>query len=329
MKKSLLLVLMGLNYCAVAQWKSNGNRIYYDQEGVIIGDSIPIINRENSKLSVISSFDAYGGGGYGLFNTHSTDYPLLKFKSVCAIGYSSIWSTQAQGAAIASTLTLSRDNANTYNTWCGGGVFQLTFDNYIPAGSNTSCHYLGGTCGFINGSISSYPQTSVISAVIGEDQIRSDHTYAGYFNGKGYFSDNVGIGISNPEEKLEVKGNIKFSDPNTGLDLKSPDGSEWKVTIDNKGKLKSERVKIKTDSGTVVNISSDPHSDQIHIALSNPVIKSFDVELFDESGRMIYMRNYQTSKITIDISDFKNGLYVLKVVNENGILIGSDMVTKR
>ncbi len=243
MKKLFLLGILILHYhCSFSQWGINGDYLYYNQGGIIIGDNVPVKNRDNSKLSIISTFDSYGGGGYGIVVKHATNHSLLKFNSLSIIGYSSIWSTQAQCAAIASTLTISKDNASQYNTNNAGGVFQLTFDNYTPEGSLTACHYLGGTLSLINGSINQYPPKSIISAVIGEDQIKNENTFAGYFIGKGYFSDNIGIGITNPKEKLEIKGNIKFDDPNTGLYLKSPDGKVWKITIDNNGQLKSEPV---------------------------------------------------------------------------------------
>ena len=36
--------------------------------------------------------------------------------------------------------------------------------------------------------------------------------WAGYFNGTGYFRDNVGIGALNPQEKLELAGNLRFTE---------------------------------------------------------------------------------------------------------------------
>lgn len=39
----------------------------------------------------------------------------------------------------------------------------------------------------------------------------SNAGYAGYFQGRGYFSGDVGIGTETPDEKLEVNGNIKTS----------------------------------------------------------------------------------------------------------------------
>ena len=47
--------------------------------------------------------------------------------------------------------------------------------------------------------------------------------YGGYFEGDGYFSGSVGIGITDPSEKLEVAGNIKIDGGGNGIEF--PDGS--------------------------------------------------------------------------------------------------------
>jgi hypothetical protein len=47
---------------------------------------------------------------------------------------------------------------------------------------------------------------------------------------------NVGIGTAAPTTKLEVKdGDVYVNDPTKGIILKSPNGSCWRVTIDNTG----------------------------------------------------------------------------------------------
>jgi hypothetical protein len=55
--------------------------------------------------------------------------------------------------------------------------------------------------------------------------------YAGYFNGTGYFRDNVGIGVSAPGEKLEVDGTIKT----TGFNMLTGASDGYVLTSDAQG----------------------------------------------------------------------------------------------
>ena len=50
--------------------------------------------------------------------------------------------------------------------------------------------------------------------------------WAGYFNGTGYFRDNVGIGTTDPREKLEVAGNIRLleNDSTRSIYVEKSDG---------------------------------------------------------------------------------------------------------
>lgn len=328
MKRLITLSLGIIIYSSVfSQWKTNENNIYYKQGGVIIGDSIP--TSTNSKLSIQSSHNTSGGGGYGILLKHSSNNSLLVSNSSTAIGYSSIWSTQAQSAGISSTLTLLQDNASEYENYNAGGSFRLTFKNYTPSGSNL--HYLGGTYSLLDGNISYYPSQSIISAVIGEDRIKSKSTYAGYFLGNGFFSDKLGIGVTNPNEKLEIDGNIKFKEAGTGLILKSPDGTEWKITVDNNGILTSNQTISLKSITTDYNISvfPNPSTELITVEVNDLNIDSFDAEIYDLSGKMLFMKNYTSKRATINISDFKIGNYLLKIADNSGNIIKTEKIVKQ
>lgn len=59
----------------------------------------------------------------------------------------------------------------------------------------------------------------------------STHGYAGYFYGRGYFSGNVGIGIEEPTQKLDVAGTVKA----TGLQLATSPVAGYVLTSDAAG----------------------------------------------------------------------------------------------
>jgi len=55
--------------------------------------------------------------------------------------------------------------------------------------------------------------------------------------------NNVGIGVSDPATKLQVKdGDIFLQTLGSGVILKSPDGNCWKVTVSNTGVLQTSQV---------------------------------------------------------------------------------------
>lgn len=337
MKKIILTFgLMCILYlCAYSQWDINGNTIFTKNHKVIIGDSIPVINRENTGLSVISKHDIANCGGNGIVSLHSTNHEYLKFNSMSIIGYTSLWLSQAQCASTSSILNLNKDNASSMNSRSASGVFNLSFDNYTPMGD--FIHYLSGSHSIICGKINSYPIKSVISAVIGEDQINSNQTFAGYFIGKGYFSENLGIGVLNPKEKLQIKGNIKFEEPNNGIILKSPNGTEWKITVDNRGVLIITPILNSIELNSIkpsvlesdIKIYPNPSKESINIDIYNNNLKTFNVEFYDLNGKMVFLKNYYSNKITISLLDFKENIYIIKIIDNDGNVIKSEKIIKQ
>jgi hypothetical protein len=71
--------------------------------------------------------------------------------------------------------------------------------------------------------------TGVNYGVRGESN--SPQGYGGYFNGRGYFSSNVGIGVLQPTQKLDVAGTVK----STGLQLTTSPTAGYVLTSDATG----------------------------------------------------------------------------------------------
>ena len=68
--------------------------------------------------------------------------------------------------------------------------------------------------------------------------LTDDGTNTLQVGGTGYFSGNVGIGTTSPGSKLEVQGgDIEVDDSASGLILKSPDGTRYRITLANGGTL--------------------------------------------------------------------------------------------
>jgi len=89
------------------------------------------------------------------------------------------------------------------------------------------------------------------AAVVGYDQINYNGwsqimsgtvSYAGYFRGKGYFHDNVGIGEADPQSKLHVRnGDVYVEGPANGVILDSGSGC-YRITVDAQGVLSTNPV---------------------------------------------------------------------------------------
>ena len=77
-------------------------------------------------------------------------------------------------------------------------------------------NYLSGVRGRVTGNISTYPDNGWVAAVVGQDLIQGSETWAGYFEGRGYFEDQIGVGTTNPIADIDVRGRNVFVSPDAG-----------------------------------------------------------------------------------------------------------------
>ena len=152
-------------------------------------------------------------------------------------------------------------------------------------------------------------------------------------NGNGIFIEdggNVGIGVSIADTKLEVGGRIKSSGSNSALILESPDGTEWEITIDNSGNLSANQIAAVFEEGSqnYIYVYPNPTENKVTIDLQTSEIKNVNIELFDLSGKMVFMKFYRTNMIKLDLNDFETGTYILKLKDENGNIVRTEKIIK-
>ncbi len=108
---------------------------------------------------------------------------------------------------------------NGSNSAAVGGYFQTVATGLQFGSSGIGKYYVGGSWNILSGAPANYSPDGIVSAVIGTDMVRdSNHTWAGYFEGRGYFSDKVSIGtqhmiptlgtVNTSNFKLFVQGGI-------------------------------------------------------------------------------------------------------------------------
>ncbi|MFW5872358.1 MAG: hypothetical protein ACOCVN_00065 [bacterium] len=118
-------------------------------------------------------------------------------------------SVQGQGYAISGILNLRKSSATSYDSRSSGGQFTINLIDYVSNGSKT--HVVAGVDATIKGDILTTPTKGIFAAVCARDQVGTQDSYAGYFEGKAYFSERVGIGTTSPDVNfmLSVNGKIR------------------------------------------------------------------------------------------------------------------------
>lgn len=163
-----------------------------------------------------------------------------------------------------------------------------------------------------------------------------ENVYNGSIVGRFVLSEtgNVGIGMGlySPSEQLEVKGKIKSSGSNSALILTSSNGTEFEITVDNSGNLTATQVTTSLKSKQVdfnIDIYPNPADNELTILVNDQNIQTLDAEIYNLTGKMIFMKNYSTNTFKINTSDFASGTYLLKLKNSEGNLIKTEKFIKQ
>ncbi len=125
------------------------------------------------------------------------------------LGYNSNWSNASQTFGMLSSVKVSTARAYyaTSNTF--GGYFSTDLGGV----SGKKRFQIGGVYGHLRGAWNGgFTNGGFAAGVVGIDDINGKSTYGGYFKGRGYFSDKVGIGTKNPASELHVhNGTIRIT----------------------------------------------------------------------------------------------------------------------
>lgn len=94
---------------------------------------------------------------------------------------------------------------NTTSSGAIGGDFTTTVDDPL-VNPTVGIYTIAGSKSTLRGNMTSFPTTGVVSALVAIDEIQGASTWAGHFDGRGYFSQNVGIANDTPQSLLSVNG---------------------------------------------------------------------------------------------------------------------------
>lgn len=127
------------------------------------------------------------------------------------LGYNANWSAASTTLAVNGHATVSNVRASYVPSSAFGGRFIAD----INAISGSKKHQIGGAYGLLTGNWNGTLTNGFAAAVVGVDEINGSGTFGGYFKGRGYFSDKVGIGTENPTSELHVHdGTIRITGTN-------------------------------------------------------------------------------------------------------------------
>jgi hypothetical protein len=91
-----------------------------------------------------------------------------------------------------------------------GGMFRANSTLGMTSGASGS-FYVGGVYGEVADAINVTGTARVVAGVIGIDNnTGTSPSFGGYFSGRGYFSGDVGIGTTTPNEQLEITKNFRM-----------------------------------------------------------------------------------------------------------------------
>lgn len=134
----------------------------------------------------------------------------------------------------------------------------------------------------------------------------------------------VGIGTTNPVARLQVAdGDIFIQDINKGIIMKSPDGSCWRGTVNDKGQLNFEKldecenlITQTSESETHIPVSfyPNPANDFIEVKCSESDFEKYQtISIYNSAGKQVLTQSFNKVTNRISTSGLTQGTYIVKL----------------
>jgi hypothetical protein len=92
-------------------------------------------------------------------------------------------------------------------------------------------------------------------------------------------------------------------------------------------------INVPLSKPVTISIFPNPVSDILNLKLTNKKTDHLKIDISDVQGRTIYTRtalvNQNTLELNVDMRMFKPQVYILKVTNSNGDMVGSEKIVKK
>ncbi|MEN0006842.1 MAG: hypothetical protein AAF798_22000, partial [Bacteroidota bacterium] len=188
---------------------SNINDLIYRNGGLRIGHNTAPPANTTRTLSIHSGTVSYGARS-SVYGKSAVSGGTAVGESEGFVGLNTSWyaaGTVRGMAGYAKNVTSLDVGVAGKTSSAFGGFFSTQIDDPLASANLASGrYYIAGTMGDLSGTITTYPTDGVVAAVFGRDNILGSGTWGGYFQGRGYFSQNVGIASTNPLSTLSVNG---------------------------------------------------------------------------------------------------------------------------
>jgi len=173
------------------------------------GSAVPSSSASTSYQLEIDAGQRTYGNTTGLFATGKGNAPgTAKGKTRAYAAYNHVYNSHGVLSGLVGIAENVDDIGSSNSAYTGaamGGSFLVSINDPIQTTNGNEIH-IAGSRSILDGSISIYPTNGVVAANYSIDKIKGSGTWAGYFDGRGHFSQNVGINTTNPLSRLSING---------------------------------------------------------------------------------------------------------------------------